>query len=117
MHGKPGRADRITGRKRFRGVRAAWIEGNKRLTLIDRFYRIVDAFHIVAFVGKEGAFLQRNRLIRGREDISGDGRIGDIACRGQLVERQTGDAEELDSMIEAAVLELNREAAALGEAG
>ena len=92
VHGEACLADRITGRKRFRGFRAAWIEGNKRLALIDRFYGIVDAFHIVALVGKEGAFLQRNRLIRGREDLSGDGGIGDIARRGQLVERQAGDA-------------------------
>ena len=42
-HGKACLADRIAGRKRFRGFRAAWIEGNKRLTLIDCFYRIVDA--------------------------------------------------------------------------
>ena len=92
VHGEPGLADRITGRKRFQGFRAAWIEGNKRLALIDRFHGIVDAFHIVALVGKEGAFLQRDRLIRGREDLSGDGGIGDIARRGQLVERQAGDA-------------------------
>ena len=57
VHGEPGLADRITGRERFRGFRAAWIEGNKRLALIDRFYGIVDAFRIVALVGKEGAFL------------------------------------------------------------
>ena len=92
VHGKTGRADWITGRKRFRGFRAAWIEGNKCLALIDRFYGVVDAFRIVALVGKEGAFFQRNRLIRGREDLSGDGRIGDIARRGQLVERQPRDA-------------------------
>ena len=92
VHGKPGLADRITGRKRFRGFRTAWIEGDKGLALIDRFYRIVDAFRIVALVGKEGAFFQRDRLIRGREDLSGDGGIGDIARRGQLVERQSGDA-------------------------
>ena len=92
VHGKPGLADQITGRKRFQGFRAAWIEGNKSLALIDCFYGIVDAFHIVALVGKEGAFLQRNRLIRGREDLSGDEGIGDIARRGQLVERQAGDA-------------------------
>ena len=36
-HGKPSLADRITGRKRFQGFRAAWIEGDKRLALIDRF--------------------------------------------------------------------------------
>ena len=92
VHSQPGRADWITGRKRFRGFRTAWIEGDKGLALIDRFYRIVDAFRIVALVGKEGAFFQRNRLIRGREDLSGDGRIGDVARRGQLVERQAGDA-------------------------
>ena len=92
VHGKPSLADRITGRKSFQGFRAAWIEGDKRLALIDRFYGIVDAFHVIALVGKKGAFLQRNRLIRGREDLSGDGGIGDIARRGQLVERQPGDA-------------------------
>ena len=92
VHSQPGLTDRITGRKRFRGFRAAWIERDKCLALIDCFYGIVDAFHIVALVGKEGALFQRNRLIHGREDVSGDGRIGDIARRGQLVERQTGDA-------------------------
>lgn len=92
MHSQSGLTDRIAGRKRFRGFRAAWIEGDKCLALIDRFHGVVDAFHIVALVGKEGAFFQRNRLIRGREDLSGDGRIGDIARCGQLVERQAGDA-------------------------
>ena len=92
VHSQPGRADRIASRKRFRGFRTAWIEGNKSLALIDRFHGVVDAFRIVALVGKEGAFLQRDRLIRGREDLSGDGGIGDIARRGQLVERQAGDA-------------------------
>ena len=92
VHSQSGRADRITDRNRFRGFRAAWIEGNKSLALIDRFHGVVDAFRIVALVGKEGAFLQRNRLIRGREDLSGDEGIGDIARCGQLVERQAGDA-------------------------
>jgi len=92
VHSQPGLTDRITGRKRFRGFRAAWIEGDKSFPIIDRFHGVVDAFHIVALVGKEGAFFQRNRLIRGREDLSGDGRIGDVARRGQLVERQSRDA-------------------------
>ena len=92
VHGEACLADRITDRKRFQNLRAAWIEGDKCLALIDRFHGVVDDFHIVALVGKEGAFLQRNRLIRGREELSGDGGIGDIARRGQLVERQAGDA-------------------------
>lgn len=91
VHSQPGRADWITDRNRFRGFRAAWIEGDKCLALIDCFYRIVDVFHVIALVGKEGAFLQRNRLIRSCEDLSGDGGIGDIARCGQLVERQPGD--------------------------
>ena len=92
VHGEPGRADWITDRNRFRGFRTAWIEGNKSLAPIDRFHGVVDDFRIVALIGKEGAFLQRDRLIRGREDLSGDGGIGDIARRGQLVERQPGNA-------------------------
>lgn len=91
VHSQPGRADWITDRNRFRGFRAAWIEGDKCLALIDCFYRIVDVFHVIALVSKEGAFLQRNRLIRSCEDLSGDGGIGDIARCGQLVERQPGD--------------------------
>ena len=86
-HGKASLTDRIAGRKRFRGFRAAWIEGDKCLALIDCFYRIVDAFCVIALVGKEGAFFQRDRLIRSREDLGGNGRIGDIAWRGKLVER------------------------------
>ena len=35
VHSQPGLADRITGRKCFRGFRAAWIEGDKGLSLID----------------------------------------------------------------------------------
>ena len=92
VHSQPGRADRIAGRKRFQNLHTTRIERDKCLALIDCFYGIVDAFRIVALVGKEGAFLQRNRLIRGREDLSGDGRIGDVARRGQLVERQARDA-------------------------
>ena len=92
VHSQPGRADWITDRNRFRGFRAAWIEGDKGLALIDRFHGVVDDFRIVALIGKEGAFLQRDRLIRGREDLSGDGGISDIARCGQLVERQAGDA-------------------------
>ena len=57
VHSQPGLTDRITGRKRFRGFRAAWIERDKCLALIDRFYGIVDAFHVIALVGKKGAFL------------------------------------------------------------
>ena len=92
VHSQSGLTDRITGRKCLGIFCVAWIERDKYLALIDRFYGIVDAFCIVALVGKEGAFFQRNRLIRGREDLSGDGGIGDIARRGQLVERQAGDA-------------------------
>ena len=35
VHSQPGRADRIAGRKRFRGFRAAWIEGDKSFPIID----------------------------------------------------------------------------------
>ena len=92
VHSQSGLADWITGRNRFRGFRTAWIEGDKCLALIDRFHGVVDVFHVIALVGKECAFFQRDRLIRGREDIRGDGGIGDIARCGQLVERQAGDA-------------------------
>ena len=37
VHGEACLADWIASRKRFRGFRAAWIEGDKRLALIDRF--------------------------------------------------------------------------------
>ena len=92
VHGQPGLADWVTGRNRFRGFCAAWIEGDKSFPIIDRFHGVVDAFHVIALVGKKGAFFQRNRLIRGREDLRGNGRIRDIARRGQLVERQSRDA-------------------------
>ena len=93
VHSQPSCADRIAGRKRFQNLRTTWIEGNKRLALIDRFHGIVDAFHIVALVGKEGAFFQRNRLIRGREDLSGDGMpvlVGSIKMSDRIIRELMG---------------------------
>lgn len=92
VHGEPCLADRITGRKRFQDFRAAWIEGNKRLTLIDRFYRIVDAFRIVALIAEEGTPLQREDLVGCGKDVNGNCGIHDVGWGGQFVERQPGDA-------------------------
>ena len=91
VHSQSSITDQVTCRKSF-ALGIAFFKGDKSFPIIDRFHGVVDAFHIVALVGKEGAFLQRDRLIRGREDLSGDGGIGDIARRGQLVEWQPGDA-------------------------
>ena len=83
--------NQVTCRKSF-ALGIAFFEGDKSFPIIDRFHGVVDAFDIVALVGKEGAFLQRDRLVRSCEDLSGDRGIGDIARCGQLVERQAGDA-------------------------
>ena len=91
VHSQSSITDQVTCRKSF-ALGIAFFEGDKSFPIIDRFHGVVDAFRVVALIGKEGAFLQRDRLIRGREDLSGDGGIGDIARRGQLVERQAGDA-------------------------
>ena len=91
VHSQSSITDQVTCRKSF-ALGITFFEGDKCLALIDRFHGVVDDFHVIALVGKEGAFFQRNRLIRGREDLSGDGRIGDVARRGQLVERQSGNA-------------------------
>lgn len=67
-------------------IEAAAVNGKSVIVWNGRVFRAAPVF-----LPKEGAFFQRDRLIRGREDLSGDGRIGDVARRGQLVERQTGD--------------------------
>ena len=86
VHSQSSITDQVTCRKSF-ALGITFFEGDKCLALIDRFHGVVDDFHVIALVGKEGAFFQRNRLIRGRADLSSDGRIGDVARRGQLVER------------------------------
>ena len=91
VHSQSSITDQVTCRKSF-ALGIAFFEGDKSFPIIDRFHGVVDAFRVVALVGKEGAFLQRDRLIRGRKDFSGNGGIGDIARCGQLVERQAGDA-------------------------
>ena len=91
VHSQSCITDQVTCRKSF-ALGIAFFEGDKSFPIIDRFHGVVDAFRVVALVGKEGAFFQRNRLIRGREDLSGDGRISNVARCGQLVEWQTGDA-------------------------
>ena len=92
VHSQPGRADWITDRNRFRGFRTAWIEGDKSLALIDRFYRVVDAFRVVALIREKGTSLQREDLVGCGEDVNGNCGIHDVGLGGQLVERQAGDA-------------------------
>ena len=75
VHGEACLADRIASRKRFRGFRAAWIEGDKCLALIDRFHGVV-----------------RENLVGCGEDVNGNCGIHDVGLGGQLVERQAGDA-------------------------
>ena len=84
VHSQSSITDQVACRKSF-ALGIAFFEWNKSFPIIDRFHGIVDAFHIVALVGKEGAFLQRDCLIRSREDFGGDGGISDIARRGQFV--------------------------------
>jgi len=91
VHSQSSITNQVTCRKSF-ALGIAFFERDKSFPIIDRFHGVVDDFRIVALVGKEGAFFQRNRLIRSCEDLSGDGGIGDIARCGQLVERQAGDA-------------------------
>ena len=92
VHSQPGRADWITDRNRFRGFRAAWIEGDKSLALIDRFHGVVDDFRIVALIREKGTSLQRENLVGCGEDVNGNCGIHDVGLGGQLVERQAGDA-------------------------
>ena len=91
-HGKACRADWITGRNRFRGFRTAWIERDKSLALIDRFYRIVDAFRVVALIREKGTPLQREDLVGCGDDVNGNCGIHDVGLGGQLVEWKPGDA-------------------------
>ena len=92
VHSQSGLTDRIAGRKRFRGFRAAWIEGNKSLALIDRFHGVVDAFRVVALIREKGTSLQREDLVGCGEDVNGNCGIHDVGLGGQLVEWQPGDA-------------------------
>ena len=86
VYSQPGLADRIASRKRFRGFRAAWIEGDKSLPIIDHFHGIVDAFRIVALIRKKGTPLQRGNLVGCGEDVNGNCGIHDVGLGGQLAE-------------------------------
>ena len=66
--------------------------GDKCLALINRFYRIVDAFRVVALIREKGTSLQREDLVGCGEDVNGDCGIHDVGLGGQLVEWQAGDA-------------------------
>ena len=91
-HGEACLADRIASRKRFRGFRAAWIEGDKSFPIIDRFHGVVDAFRVVALIREKGTSLQREDLVGCGEDVNGNCGIHDVGLGGQLVEWQPGDA-------------------------
>ena len=92
VHGEACLADRIASRKRFRGFRAAWIEGDKSFPIIDRFHGVVDAFRVVALTREKGTPLQREDLVGRGEDVNGNCGIHDVGLGGQLGEWQPGDA-------------------------
>ena len=92
VHGEAYLADRIASRKRFRGFRAAWIEGDKSFPIIDRFHGVVDAFRVAALIREKGTPLQREDLVGCGEDVNGNCGIHDVGLGGQLVEWQPGDA-------------------------
>lgn len=90
VHSQSSITDQVTCRKSF-ALGIAFFEGDKSFPIIDRFHGVVDAFRVVALVGKEGAFLQRDCLIRSCEDVNGNCGIHDVGLGGQLVEWQPGD--------------------------
>lgn len=59
VHSQSSITDQVTCRKSF-ALGIAFFEGDKSFPIIDRFHGVVDAFRVVALVGKEGAFLQRD---------------------------------------------------------
>ena len=90
VHSQSSRADRIAGRKRFQNLHTAWIERDKCLALIDRFYGVVDAFRVVALI-REHPCKGRIWLAAARMSTATAESMM-LALGGQLVERQPGNA-------------------------
>lgn len=91
VHSQSSITDQVTCRKSF-ALGIAFFEGDKSFPIIDRFHGVVDAFRVVALIREKGTPLQREDLVGCGEDVNGNCGIHDVGLRGQLVERQAGDA-------------------------
>ena len=69
VHGKACLTDRVSGCEFFGVFGAVIFKRNKRFSVVDIFYRIVNTSRIVSFIGNERAVLQRDGLIRIGQDL------------------------------------------------
>ena len=91
VHGKTGLTNDIAGKKRCGILRAARVERNDAITVIHSLYGIVDCLDVVALIPNEGELVKRQKRIRAREDVKGDGAVGNIGGGRHFVKGQTGD--------------------------
>ena len=87
-HCQAGFADWIAARKQFWILCAAFVKRDNSFSVIRIPNQVVNCFDVVAFIRKEGAFLQREGLIRSLQNEFDNGRVSDVCGRGQLVKRK-----------------------------
>ena len=66
-------------------------ERNKGFPGVDRLHGVVDAFHIIALVSKEGTLPQRDNLVSCGENVGGHCGIHHVSGRSQFIQGQAGD--------------------------
>ena len=96
VHGEIGRTKKVAGRELGRVFGIPLVDRNNGITLINVVDSVVDGFDIIALVSDEGAFADGNDFVGGFEDIKGNRGVDDIGGRGDLIDRQTGDAVSED---------------------
>ena len=103
VHGKAGFTNEVANGQLGRVFGVSLVERDDSFALVDVMDCIVDSLGIIALVGDKGAFLDGDDLAGSLEDIEGDGGIGDICGRGDLVDRQAGDTIHEDVILVAPV--------------
>ena len=99
VHGESGGAKKIACRQLGRVFGIPLVDRNNSITLINVVDSVVDGFDIIALVSDEGAFVDGDDFVGGFEDIKGNRGVGDIGGRGDLIDRQTGDAVNEDVIL------------------
>ena len=98
-HGEAGFTNEVANGQLGRILGVSLVERDDGFALVDIADSVVYGLDVIALIGDEGAFLDRDDLVGGLEDIEGDGGIGDIGGRGDLVDRQTGDTIHEDVVL------------------
>lgn len=85
-------ADWITRREILAAFGALYFERDKRFAIVDGLHGVVNTFHIITLVRKEGTLPDGNRPVGGFKNVQVNCGVCNIDGRSKFIQRESGNA-------------------------